>query len=118
MVSNDLGLRSRRFTIRQLEPETSYELKIKANNPAGSTDFSHSFETVSSFEAGSRHGRTGSQLGIGSSNFNSDGSQMDPPADFDQLHVIVPLILALLLVLVAIAGFAVCIKRSKKCPPF
>ena len=34
--------------------------------------------------------------------------------DFDQLHVIVPLILALLLVLVAIAGFAVCIKRSKK----
>ena len=35
-------------------------------------------------------------------------------ADFDQLHVIVPLILALLLVLVAIAGFAVCIKRSKK----
>ena len=43
----------------------------------------------------------------------SDGSQaMD--ADFDQLHVIVPLILALLLVLVAIAGFAVCIKRSKK----
>ena len=68
---------------------------------------------MSSFEAGSRHGRTGSQLGIGSSNFNSDGSQMDPPADFDQLHVIVPLILALLLVLVAIAGFAVCIKRSK-----
>ena len=70
MVSNDLGLRSRRFTIRQLEPETSYELKIKANNPAGSTDFSHSFETVSSFEAGSRQGRTGTQLGIGSSNLN------------------------------------------------
>ena len=113
MVSNDLGLRSRRFTIRQLEPKTSYELKIKANNPAGSTDVSHSFETVSSIEAGSRHGRTGTQLGIGA-NFNSDGSQASAAdADFDQLHFIVPLILALLLVLVAIAGFAVCIKRSK-----
>ena len=112
MVSNDLGLRSRRFTIRQLEPKTSYELKIKANNPAGSTDFSHSFETVSSVEAGSRR-RTGTQLGIGA-NFNSDGSQASAAdADFDQLHFIVPLILALLLVLVAIAGFAVCIKRSK-----
>ena len=31
LVSNDLGLRSRRFTIRQLEPLTAYELKIKAN---------------------------------------------------------------------------------------
>ena len=51
LVSNDLGLRSRRFTIRQLEPETAYELKIKANSPAGSTDFSYRFETVSSSEA-------------------------------------------------------------------
>ena len=50
-MSNDLGLRSRRFTIRQLEPETAYELKIKANSPAGSTDFSYRFETVSSSEA-------------------------------------------------------------------
>ena len=114
MVSNDLGLRSRRFTIRQLEPETSYELKIKANNPAGSTDFSHSFETLSSAEAalatgaGAGNAASGTQLGIGS-NFNTPNQTA---ADFDHLQFIVPLILALLLVLVAIAGFAVCIKRS------
>ena len=108
MVSNDLGLRSRRFTIRQLDPETGYELKIKANNPAGSTDFSHRFETVSSVEAAA--GSSGAQLGIGS---HLDAAAGKAQADFDQLHVIVPLVMATLLVLVAIAGFAVCIKRSE-----
>ena len=106
MVSNDLGLKSRRFTIRQLDPETGYELKIKANNPAGSTDFSHRFQTMSSMEAAGS-----SRLGAGSL-FN-DPTSGKTSADFEQLHVIVPLILATLLVLVAIAGFAVCIKRSK-----
>ena len=111
LVSNDLGLRSRRFTIRQLEPETSYELKIKANNPAGSTDFAHSFSTMSSMEAGSR-AASGTQLGIGS-NFGSNRGSSGDAADFGQLHFIVPLILALLVVLGAIAGLAVCVKRSK-----
>jgi hypothetical protein len=34
-VSNNLKMTSRRFTIKQLEPETSYELRIRANNEAG-----------------------------------------------------------------------------------
>ena len=100
LVSNDLGLRSRRFTIRQLDPETAYELKIKANNPAGSTDFAYNFHTVSSEAANSK---AGTQLGIESTNGNSiNGS----------LGFIVPLILGLLVVLVIVAGFAVCIKRK------
>ena len=109
LVSNDLGLRTRRFTIRQLEPQTSYELKIKANNPAGSTDFADIFRTVSSVEAAES---AGTQLGIGS-NFN----KAQPP-DFDQLTFILPLILALFLVLIAIAGLAVCLKRSKIFSPY
>ncbi len=35
LVSNNLKTTSRRFTIKQLEPETSYELRIRANNEAG-----------------------------------------------------------------------------------
>ena len=127
LVSNDLGLRSRRFTIRQLEPETAYELKIKANSPAGSTDFSYRFETVSSSEASA-----GTQLvirlqiffftsiqlfflffqGIGSTQFKN-GAYPDPTDLSTQLQLMVPVILGLMLVLIAVAGFAVCIKRSK-----
>jgi hypothetical protein len=104
LVSNDLGLRSRRFTIRQLEPKMSYELKIKANNPAGSTDFSYNFETVSSLEAS-----TGTQLGIGSTYYQNGAGD---PSFSTQLQVMLPVVLGLLLVLIAVAGFAVCIKRS------
>jgi hypothetical protein len=35
LVSNNLKTSSRRFTIRQLEPETFYELRVRANNEAG-----------------------------------------------------------------------------------
>lgn len=109
-MSNDLGLRSRRFTIRQLEPETAYELKIKANNPAGSTDFAYKFETVSSLEAS-----TGTQLGIGSTHQGGqNGASRDVVnGSLSQLQVMLPVILGLLLVLVAVAGFAVCVKRSE-----
>ncbi len=103
MVSNDLGTTARRFSIKQLEPETTYELKVKVNNPAGSTDFEHVFETVSSVEA------SGTQLGIGSNQVQGGVGQ-----DLhDQVQLMVPVILGLLLVLVVIAGFTVCIKRSK-----
>ena len=103
LVSNDLGLRSRRFTIRQLDPETAYELKIKANNPAGSTDFAYNFHTVSSKAAS--NSEAGTQLGIESTHGNLNGT-------LNQLGFIVPLILGLLLVLVSVAGFAVCLKRK------
>ena len=77
---------------------------MKVNNPAGSTDFAYTFETVSSVEA------SGKQLGIGSNHIlGNDGSVEGLQ---DQIQVMVPIILGLLLVLVAIAGFAVCIKRS------
>ena len=77
------------------------------SSPAGSTDFSYRFETVSSSEASA-----GTQLGIGSTQFKN-GAFPDPADLSTQLQLMVPVILGLLLVLVAVAGFAVCIKRSK-----
>ena len=105
LVSNDLGLRSRRFTIRQLDPETAYELKIKANNPAGSTDFAYNFHTVSSKAAG--NSKAGTQLGIESTQHGNGVNGFNT-----QLGFMIPLILGLLLVLVLVAGFAVCLKRK------
>ena len=107
LVSNDLGLRSRRFTIRQLDPETAYELKIKANNPAGSTDFAYNFHTVSSKAAG--NSKAGTQLGIEST---QHGNHFEANGFNTQLGFMIPLILGLLLVLVLVAGFAVCLKRK------
>ena len=76
-------------------------------SPAGSTDFAYSFETVSSDQASA-----GTQLGIGSTHLKNNGRL--PETEFGaQLQMMVPVILGLLLVLIAVAGFAVCIKRSK-----
>ena len=77
-------------------------------SPAGSTDFAYSFETVSSDQASA-----GTQLGIGSTHLKNN--RRFPETEFGaQLQMMVPVILGLLLVLIAVAGFAVCIKRSKE----
>ncbi len=46
LVSNDLQLTSRRFSIRQLRPDTEYELRVRANSDAGSTQRTYTFETT------------------------------------------------------------------------
>jgi len=52
-------------------------------------------------------------LGIGSTHLKNNGRF--PETEFGaQLQMMVPVILGLLLVLIAVAGFAVCIKRSKE----
>ena len=61
LVSNSLELRSRRFSIRHLRPETDYELRVRANNEAGSSERVFAFETVSRNAAGERLGE-GSSL--------------------------------------------------------
>ena len=61
LVSNNLELRSRRFSIRHLRPETDYELRVRANNEAGSSERVFAFETVSRNAAGERLGE-GSSL--------------------------------------------------------
>ena len=38
IVSNNIGLTSRRFTINHLVPDTFYSFKIRANNPSGSIE--------------------------------------------------------------------------------
>ena len=51
-------------------------------------------------------------MGIGSTHLKNNGRF--PETEFGaQLQMMVPVILGLLLVLIAVAGFAVCIKRSK-----
>ena len=46
MVSNNLGLTSRRFSLRQLRPDTDYELRVRANSEAGSAQQTYAFETT------------------------------------------------------------------------
>ncbi len=46
LVSNNLELSSRRFSLRQLRPDSDYELRVRANNDAGSTMREYAFETT------------------------------------------------------------------------
>ena len=85
----------------------NYFFSFSPYSPAGSTDFAYSFETVSSDEASA-----GTQLGIGSTHLKNNGRFPETELGA-QLQMMVPVILGLLLVLIAVAGFAVCIKRSK-----
>ncbi len=91
LVSNNLEPRSRRFSIRQLSPETSYELRVRANNAGGSSERTYSFDTVSRSAAGER-------LGSGSLLDASDGRSGGKEGTF----LAIPGIIAVLLVAVAI----------------
>ena len=44
LVSNNLNSRIRRYSIRQLIPDEYYELKITANNDAGSSQETYTFQ--------------------------------------------------------------------------
>ncbi len=46
LVSNNLGLTSRRFSIRQLRPDAEYQLRVRANSDAGSAEKTYDFETT------------------------------------------------------------------------
>ena len=107
MVSNNLELRSRRFSIRHLRPETDYELRVRANNEAGSSERVFAFETVSRNAAGER-------LGEGSSlDSRGEGGEGGVGA-----AVVAPAIVGVLLSIAAIFTGVVIIKRRELfCPP-
>ena len=112
-MSNNLELRSRRFSIRHLRPETDYELRVRANNEAGSSERVFAFETVSRNAAGER-------LGEGSSlDSRGEGGEGGVGA-----AVVVPAIVGVLLSIAAIFTGVVIIKRREFrirrelfCPP-
>ena len=114
-MSNNLGLTSRRFTIRQLLPETLYEFKIRANNPAGSTEnhfkiltksskyIEHLYDDYNLDENNRKH----------SSSAASGDMGLNDQLVLHQIQFIVPMVIGILLVVVLTTGVAVCMKRSK-----
>ena len=105
-MSNNLELRSRRFSIRHLRPETDYELRVRANNEAGSSERVFAFETVSRNAAGERLG---------------EGSSLDSRGEGGEAGsataVVVPAIVGVLLSIAAIFSGVVLLKRRELfCP--
>ena len=80
LVSNSLELRSRRFSIRHLRPETDYELRVRANNEAGSSERVFAFETVSRNAAGERLGEGSSLDSRGENGEGGGGVAVAVPA--------------------------------------
>ncbi|XP_059078554.1 cell adhesion molecule Dscam2-like [Tigriopus californicus] len=98
LVSNNLQLITRRFSIRQLQPEQNYQIRVRANNAAGSSENLYSFQTISPKDKGER-------LGSGSS---LDDSRIKLE---DQVVLIVPVVIGALLVIVLIILVVVFIKK-------
>ena len=114
LVSNNLGLTSRRFTIRQLQPETLYEFKIRANNPAGSTEnqfkiLTRSSQFIDEYNLDENNGKHSSSAASGDMGSNAARDQLV----LHQIQFIVPMVIGILLVVVLTTGVAVCMKRSK-----
>lgn len=97
LVSNNLMPTSRRFTLRHLSPETHYELKVRANNDAGSTERIFDFTTISNTE----------ELGSGSS------LDYVEEAAVTGLVLVVPVVVGALLVVVFFILLIVFVRRSK-----
>ena len=115
-MSNNLGLTSRRFTIRQLEPETLYEFRIRANNPAGSTENQITIVTKGNQYAmdayddyGFEGNRKQSTATAGDMGSNASHDQLV----LHQIQLIVPMVIGILLIIVLTTGVTVCVKRSK-----
>ena len=116
LVSNNLGLTSRRFTIRELQPETFYEFKIRANNPAGSTESQFKILTKSNKYVDlyydydlDQNQRKHSSIASGDLGSTASHDQLV----LHQIQFIVPMVIGILLVVVLTTGVAVCMKRSK-----
>ena len=115
-MSNNIGLTSRRFTIRQLEPETLYEFKIRANNPAGSIEnqfkiLTRSSKYVEQYDEYSMDENHRKQSSIASGDMGSTAAH--DQLVLHQIQFIVPMVIGILLVVVLTTGVAVCMKRSK-----
>ena len=104
-MSNNLGLTSRRFTINHLVPDTYYSFKIRANNPAGSVETQFEIFTTSNLTLKSRLEESGLEQHLG-----SEGADH---LVLQQIQMIVPVVIGILVVVVLVAGLAVCVKRSK-----
>ena len=105
LVSNNLQTLSRRFTIRALEPERAYELRVRANNAAGSSERAFAFQTVSPKDAGER-------LGSGSSLDDSRAGVMGAGIG-ETLTVGVPIFIGALLVVVLVILVVIFVKKSE-----
>ena len=110
LVSNNLGLTSRRFTIRELQPETFYEFKIRANNPAGSTESQFKILTKSNKYVDlyydydlDQNQRKHSSIASGDLGSTASHDQLV----LHQIQFIVPMVIGILLVVVLTTGVAV-----------
>ena len=107
---------SRRFTIRQLESETLYEFKIRANNPAGSTEnqfkiMTKSSQYVDQYDDYDMDQNQRKHSSVDSGDLGSTASH--DQLVLHQIQFIVPMVIGILLVVVLTTGVAVCMKRSK-----
>ena len=102
---------TRRFSIKQLKPETFYELRVRANNAAGSSEYTYSFETIPS---SLRH--NGERLGSGSGLGGPGGSGgLGTGADGeDGTVILIPVVIGILVVIVCVGGGVVYVRKSNE----
>ena len=107
-MSNNLELRSRRFSIRHLSPETDYELRVRANNAAGSSERVFPFETAARSGEGERLGSAGSSLDSRGKDGGGGG------AGGGRAVVVVTAIVGVLLSIVAVFSGVIVVKRGRE----
>ena len=107
LVSNNLELRSRRFSIRHLRPETEYELRVRANNAAGSS------ERVFPFETAARRNGAGERLGSAGSSLDSRGED-GGDSGAGRAVVVVTAIVGVLIAIVAVFCGVVVVRRGSE----
>ena len=107
-MSNNLGLTSRRFTINHLVPDTYYSFKIRANNPSGSVETQFEIFTASNLTLKSQ-----SPEETGLERLGSTGNNGADQLVLQQIQMIVPVAIGILIVVILVAGIAVCFKRSE-----
>lgn len=104
LISNNLRLASRRFSIRHLTPTANYALRVRANNDAGSS------EKIFNFQTAPEKFISKEQLGS-SSDFGSNMDQSD--SDDSTVYVLVPVGISLILILVLLILIIILIKKRK-----
>ena len=111
-MSNNLQMTTRRFSIKQLKPETLYELRVRANNAAGSSEYTYSFETIPSSLR-----QNGERLGSGSSLDGAGGGRGGEEGRGDGTDtgamIIVPVVIGILVVVLCVGIGVVYVRKSK-----
>ncbi|XP_040563720.1 cell adhesion molecule Dscam2 isoform X2 [Lepeophtheirus salmonis] len=114
LISNNLQTTSRRFTVRQLQPNTHYELRVVANNEAGSTSAYYKFKTLSNVEAAAKIAAEDDERGINSSKEASSSSSEGRRESWMSSKLIaIPIFAAAILIVSTSIGIALCIKKRR-----